>query len=225
MKSDFVGFVTHQLRTPLAGIKWLLELAAEDPSLPAEAKGYVGESRAAAERLITLVNDLLDVSRLESGRLAITPVAVDLGDLTRDALGEAEGLISAQGHRVSVTGAGRALADPQLFRQVVLNLVSNAAKYTPPGGRITIRIDPADGKMTWAITDTGIGIPVAARPHLFEKFYRADNVQPLETEGTGLGLHLVRLIVDQLRGHIRYESVEGEGTTFIVTLPAADGAL
>ena len=224
MKSDFVGFVTHQLRTPLAGIKWLLELAAEDPSLPADAKGYVEESRAAAERLITLVNDLLDISRLESGRLAVTPVAVDLGDLTRDVLGEAEGLIRAQEHRVSVTGAGSAWVDHQLFRQVVLNLVSNAAKYTPPGGRITIRIDPADGTVTWAITDTGIGIPLAARPHLFEKFYRADNVQPLETEGTGLGLYLVRLIVEQLRGHIRYESMEGEGTTFIVTLPAANGA-
>jgi signal transduction histidine kinase len=71
MKSDFVSFVTHQLRTPLAGIKWLLELAAEDPSLPAEAKSYVGDSRAAAERLISLVNDLLDISRLESGRLAV----------------------------------------------------------------------------------------------------------------------------------------------------------
>jgi len=224
MKSDFVGFVTHQLRTPLAGIKWLLELAAEDPSLPAEAKGYVEDSRAAAERLITLVNDLVDISRLEGGRLAITPVALDLGDLTRDALGELEGPINAQGHRVSVTGAGSALADHQLFRQVVLNLVSNATKYTAPGGRITIRIDPADGKVTWAITDTGIGIPLAARPHLFEKFYRANNVQPLETEGTGLGLYLVRLIVEQLGGHIRYDSVEGEGTTFIVTLPAADGA-
>jgi signal transduction histidine kinase len=221
MKSDFVSFVTHQLRTPLAGIKWLLELAAEDPNLPAEAKSYVGDSREAAERLISLVNDLLDISRLESGRLAVTPTAIDLGDLTREALADAEGLISTQGHHISVTGTGRALADHQLFRQAVLNLVSNAVKYTPPGGRITIRIDPADGKVAWAISDNGIGIPLAARPHLFEKFYRADNVQPLETEGTGLGLYLVRLIVDRLRGHIEYESVEGEGTTFVVTLPAA----
>jgi len=224
MKSDFVSFVTHQLRTPLAGIKWLLELAAEDPALPAEAKSYVGDSREAAERLIRLVNDLLDISRLESGRLAITPVPVDLGELTRDVLGEAQPLISGPGHHVSLTGAGTAVADQQLLRQVVLNLVSNAAKYTPAGGRITIRIDPAEDKVTWTIDDNGIGIPATARVRLFEKFYRADNVQSLETEGTGLGLYLVRLIVDQLKGHIRYESREGQGTRFVLTLPAADAS-
>jgi PAS domain S-box-containing protein len=221
MKSDFVTFVTHQLRTPLAGIKWLLELAAEDPGLPPEAKSYVGDSRDAAQRLITLVNDLLDISRLESGRLTLTPMTVDLGELSREVLAESEAAINARRHRVMVTGAGTAVADRQLLRQVVLNLAANAVKYTPAGGRIDVQIAADAGKVSWTITDTGIGIPAAARAHLFEKFYRADNVQPLETEGTGLGLYLVRLIVDQLQGQIRYESVEGAGTTFVVTLPAA----
>ena len=221
MKSEFVTFVTHQLRTPLAGIKWLLELAADDPALPPDAKSYVGDSREAAERLITLVNDLLDISRLESGRLPLSPIKVDLAELTREVLVESEPLAGGRGHQVTVTGAGTAVVDRQLLRQVVLNLVSNAVKYTPAGGRIDVRVAAIDGRVTWTITDNGIGIPPAAREHLFEKFYRADNVQPLETEGTGLGLYLVRLIVDQLEGEIRYESVEGAGTTFVVTLPAA----
>jgi signal transduction histidine kinase/DNA-binding response OmpR family regulator len=224
MKSDFVSFVTHQLRTPLAGIKWLLELASEDPALPEEARTYVGDSREAAERLIKLVNELLDISRLESGRLTITPAPVDLDALTRDVLAELEPLVAAKGHTVTLAGAGSVLADRQLLRQVVLNLASNAVKYTPPGGTITVRIEPGAGTVAWIILDTGIGIPPAARPHLFEKFYRADNVQPLETEGTGLGLYLVRLIVEQSRGQIRYDSTEGIGSAFTVTLPAAGAA-
>jgi signal transduction histidine kinase/DNA-binding response OmpR family regulator/putative methionine-R-sulfoxide reductase with GAF domain len=224
MKSDFVSFVTHQLRTPLAGIKWLLELAAEDPALPEDARGYIADSREAARRLIALVNDLLDISRLESGRLTIAPVPVDLVTLTQDVLRETEGLMTSKGHEVVLTGAGTAIADTQLLRQVVLNLVSNAAKYTPAGGKIEIRIDGDRRDVTWSVSDNGIGIPASARPRLFEKFYRADNVQALETEGTGLGLYLVRLIVEQLRGRIRYESAEAQGSTFVVTIPAAEPA-
>jgi signal transduction histidine kinase/DNA-binding response OmpR family regulator len=219
MKSDFVSFVTHQLRTPLAGIKWLLELAAEDPSLPEEARGYVSDSREAAERLIKLVNELLDISRLESGRLTITPVSVDLGAMTREVLAELAGLIEAKGHTATCSGTGTVIADQQLLRQVVVNLMSNAVKYTPPGGTITVRIAPDGDTVAWSITDTGIGVPVAARARLFEKFYRADNVHTLETEGTGLGLYLVRLILDQFQGQVRYDSTEGGGSTFTVTLP------
>jgi PAS domain S-box-containing protein len=223
MKTDFVSFVTHQLRTPLAGIKWMLELAAQTPQVPAEAGSYVADARAAAERLIGLVNDLLDISRLEGGKLTVTLQPTSLSKVTQSALDDLEPLIREKGHQLSVTGAAGArmvMADPQLLRQVIVNLTSNAIKYTPAGGAVSIALGVEDERMArWAITDSGIGIPKASLARLFEKFYRADNVHTVETEGTGLGLYLVRLIIEKLAGQVWCESEEGRGSTFIFMLP------
>jgi signal transduction histidine kinase len=134
-------------------------------------------------------------------------------------------LIREKDHQLSVTGGGdttEVLADPQLLRQVILNLTSNAIKYTPAGGVISIALGREAGPMArWAITDRGIGIPESSRARLFEKFYRADNAHTVETEGTGLGLYLVRLIIERLDGRVWCESEEGRGSTFIVTLPVS----
>lgn len=222
MKSDFVSFATHQLRTPLAGIKWLLELAAQETDSPEDALSYIVDAQASADRLIHLVNDLLDVSRLESGRLAITPQATRLDELTQDVLDEMGLLIREKGHQLSVHGMENlppVVVDPQLLRQVILNLVSNAIKYTPAPGGIVIRMGETNGQVCWAIQDSGIGIPHAAQRWLFEKFYRAENVLTIETEGTGLGLYLVRLIMERFGGRVWCESEEGKGTTFLFTLP------
>jgi len=134
------------------------------------------------------------------------------------------GLVREHAHRVSVSGVDDAptvIADPQLLRQVVLNLTSNAIKYTPPSGDIAIRISGVGDRARWEIQDNGIGIPQEAQRRLFEKFYRADNVLTIETEGTGLGLYLVRLIVEQFGGRVWCESEEGRGATFVFTLPTA----
>jgi two-component system phosphate regulon sensor histidine kinase PhoR len=225
MKSDFVSFVTHQLRTPLAGIRWMLELAAQDPDVPADAASYVQDAREAAQRLIQLVNDLLDISRLERGKLTVTATPTDLGELTRGVLAETAGLVQGKGHRVSLAGdadAPRVLADPQLLRQVVVNLVSNAIKYTPEAGTIEIRLEADGPALRWSIRDSGIGVPALSLPKLFDKFYRADNVVTLETEGTGLGLYLVRLIMEHLGGRVWCQSEEGAGATFLFTLPRGE---
>src|SRR5438445_38516 len=222
MKSDFVGFVTHQLRTPLAGIKWMLELASQEADLPAEAASYVQDAQAAAQRLIGLVNDLLDIGRLERGKLSIALQPVPLGPLTQSVLEETRVLVEGKGHRLDMTAVAEGpvvAADSQLLRQVVLNLVSNAIKYTPDGGKIEIEMGQADGLGRWQIRDSGLGVPREAQGRLFEKFYRADNVTSMETEGTGLGLYLARLIMEQLGGRVWCESVEGEGATFAFTLP------
>jgi PAS domain S-box-containing protein len=222
MKSDFVSFVTHQLRTPLSGIKWMLELAAQEPELPGEVGSYIQDGRDAAQRLIELVNDLLDVSRLEHGRLTVVPQDVPIGEVTRAVLGEVDHLARDKGHRVIATGlddAPAVVADPQLLRQVVLNLVSNAIKYTPQGGDIVLAIAPEETEVRWSVTDSGIGVPAGAHARLFEKFYRADNVTTVETEGTGLGLYLVRLIIERFGGRVWCESEEGRGATFCFTLP------
>jgi PAS domain S-box-containing protein len=224
LKSDFVSFATHQLRTPLAGIKWLLELAQQDDTLAEETRDLVADARASAERLTMLVNEMLDSSRLERGVVAVDLQPTDLAEITRGVMSELTTLIADKAQEVTFDadpGAPAVLVDPQLIRQVVLNLLSNAMKYTPARGKIALTLRGADGQALWSIRDTGIGIPASARERLFEKFYRADNAVTLETEGTGLGLHLVRLLVERFGGRVWCESVEGEGAEFSFTVPFA----
>lgn len=227
MKSDFVSFATHQLRTPLSGIKWMLELAMQETDVPDGATSYMRDALGASQRLIQLVNDLLDVSRLESGRMKATPQFVDLVGLTRTVLDDLKLQTDEKGHRLTLETCGDLLevfADPQLLRQVVLNLTSNAIKYSPSGGDIGVRLTRERDIVRWKIQDTGIGIPKESQRHLFEKFYRADNVASLETDGTGLGLYLVRLIVEQIGGRVGCESEEGHGATFYFTVPCAQAS-
>jgi PAS domain S-box-containing protein len=223
MKSDFVSFVSHQLRTPLSGVSWMLELAADAPGLSQEVAGYVGEARDSAHRLICLVNDLLDVSRLESGRLVVQPVNLRLDDLVGRVVDELRPLIVDKQIQLTVARLASEptiYADTQLMRQAVTNLLSNAIKYTPPGGRIDVTITMRDGLVSCAFRDTGIGVPKEALPRLFEKFYRADNAVTIESEGTGLGLSLVRLVIEHFGGRVWCESEPGEGSLFTVELPA-----
>ena len=222
MKSDFVSFVSHQLRTPLSGVSWMLELAADSDGLPDLAREYITDARASASRLSTLVNDLLDIARLESGRLVAMPEPLSLTALTAAVVSEMQPLVSEKALKLDVwyaPDAHRVSADPQLLRQVVTNLLSNAVKYTPGGGRISVEVAEHDGLLTWSVADTGVGVPKDAQPRLFEKFYRAENAITMETEGTGLGLHLVRLIVEQAGGRVWCESEEGHGAVFAFTLP------
>jgi signal transduction histidine kinase len=224
MKSDFVSFVTHQLRTPLAGIKWALELAAEGSETSKETLDFIQDARSSADRLIRLVNDLLGASRLEQGRLAVVLKDIDLTELTRSVLDQMEPLIREKGITLSAPAMGdlpKLSADPRLLREAILNLVSNAMKYTLPGGTISVRIGQDDHKIRWEIEDSGIGVPKGATGRLFEKFYRAENAVSIESEGTGLGLYLVRLILEKFGGRVWCESEEGHGATFLFTLPLA----
>jgi two-component system phosphate regulon sensor histidine kinase PhoR len=224
MKSDFVSFVSHQLRTPLAGIKWMLELASDESENLDEVRTFVRDARSSTNRLIRLVNDLLDISRLERGGLPVNCRAVDVAVMTRSVIDEMSPLIAEKGQVLRVQigeNLPPALADSQLLRQAILNLVSNAMKYTSRGGEIRIAANRVDGQLRWEIQDTGIGIPKADLGKLFEKFYRAENAQAVETEGTGLGLYLVRLIVEQFGGKVWCSSEEGVGSMFAFTLPLA----
>lgn len=223
MKSDFVSFVSHQLRTPLSGMNWMLELAAEAEGLPRQAQEYIAEARQSAARLGTLVNDLLDIARLESGRTAMTSEPISLADVTASVLREMHTVIVDKRHTVGfqASAASTVVGDAQMVRQVIANLVSNALKYTPDGGRVTVRITQRNDLVEWRVEDNGMGIPRGAQARLFEKFFRADNAVSKEAEGTGLGLHLVRLVIEQAGGQVWCESQEGQGSTFAFTLPVA----
>ena len=223
LKSDFISFVTHQLRTPLSGVKWMLELAIDAKDNPEEMQSFIADARLSTERLIRLVNDLLDISRLEQGRQKIAPQPVDLEKLTRDAVTEINPSLLEMKQTLKleiVNNPPQPNADRQMMRQAIMNLLSNSVKYTPAEGSIDIRISAGPGLVRWEIRDTGIGIPKEDQDKLFEKFYRASNVLAVETEGTGLGLYLARLIVEQFGGRIWCESEEGAGAKFIFTLPA-----
>jgi signal transduction histidine kinase len=224
MKSDFVSFVSHQLRTPLSGIKWMLELAINERDNPEDMRSFVQDARASTHRLIRLVNDLLDTSRLERGKLEIALQPIDVAVLTKDVLDEISPLIQERDQILSVQipdDLPKASAERQLLRQAILNLISNAMKYTPRGGKIRIAARREDSQVRWEVEDSGIGIPRSDLGKLFEKFYRAENAVAVETEGTGLGLYLVRLIVEQFGGKVWCTSEEGVGSTFAFTLPLA----
>ena len=199
----------------------------QERAVPDSATSYMKDALGASQRLIQLVNDLLDVSRLESGRMKASPQLVDLVGLTRTVLDDLKLQLEDKDQRLTLTPCLDLLevfADPQLLRQVILNLASNAIKYSPTRASISVRLAREEDVVRWQITDTGIGIPKESQRHLFEKFYRADNVATLETDGTGLGLYLVRLIVEQIGGRVGCESDEGQGATFYFTVPSAQPA-
>jgi signal transduction histidine kinase len=187
-------------------------------------RSFITDARSSTDRLIKLVNDLLDSSRLERGKLEVNSVPVDVAMLTKDVVEEIHPLMQDKNQELSLQISDdlpRALADKQLLRQVILNLISNAMKYTPRGGKVRIATIHSGNQLRWEIQDTGIGIPKSDLARLFEKFYRAGNAVAVETEGTGLGLYLVRLIVERFGGRVWCTSEEGVGSTFSFILPLA----
>lgn len=227
MQADFVSFASHQLRTPLAGMKWLLELAQEEPEAQGDLLSYIVDSREAADRLIGLVNDLLDIARLEAGRTVADARPVDLGAVCRDLTAQVQPNIASRHHVFEVIGLDRpapVFVDGAMIQQAIQNLLSNAIKYTPDGGRVRMTVMRQAQEIVCTVEDSGIGVPEAARGRLFEKFFRADNVHAMETEGTGLGLFMVRLILEKFGGRIWYEPVPaGTGSRFALALPHYEG--
>jgi two-component system phosphate regulon sensor histidine kinase PhoR len=222
MKSDFVSFAAHQLRTPLSGMKWMLEVAREEPGISPTVASCIADASASADRLITMIGDLLDISRLESEGFATDMREVDVGTLTLAVLDDVAANAAKKEHRMTVTGGENlppVVADEQLLRQAMLNVVSNAIKYTPEQGAIVITIAEEDGGVSWLVRDNGIGIPKSAQGRLFEKFYRADNASAVDANGRGLGLYMVRLIITRFGGRMHWASEEGRGTTFGFVLP------
>ncbi|BCJ47529.1 hypothetical protein GCM10010168_18870 [Actinoplanes ianthinogenes] len=220
-KDEFLAMVTHELRNPLAAIAGTASLLTEelDDLTPDEQRHYLRIITRNAERLGVMAEDLLDLARLESGHLAINPTASDLSEIIRQALQ------AAPDKNLTVTAILperlELYADPIRLRQVADNLISNAIKYTPSGGSVTITAtaDAGGDKITWTVADTGIGIPAAERPRLFRRFYRASTAVDRRIPGTGLGLVITRAIIERHQGTINLADDAGSGTTFVVELP------
>lgn len=221
-KSEFISLASHQLRTPLSGIKWFLELLKDTKDLTPEQTDFVSNISKSTERMIELVNALLNISRIESGRITINPQPTDLTMILQDVVRSLQHIIDEKNLQVKFDieeNLPQISVDQKMIKVVYENLLSNAVKYTPAGKQIIVTIKKQGDEIVSEVIDEGLGIPEKDHKRVFEKFYRGDNVTKVVPDGTGLGLYLTKSIIDSSKGKIGYESKENQGSKFWFSLP------
>ena len=219
VRRDFVANASHELKTPLTTIRGFAETLLEDDPPDALRKEFLAAIRDNTLRLQRMVEDLLDLSRLESGAWSARRQAIDIEEVVAESWADFAERAQGAGVRFVVEGSGTALADEQGLRQVFRNLFENALRYTPRGGAITVRTEARGDRIRVEVIDTGAGIPSNSLPRIFERFYRADSARARTEGGTGLGLAIVRHMVVAMGGEVGAESELGQGTTIWFTLP------
>lgn len=225
-KTEFVSIASHQLRTPLTAMNWYVELLLREQNLTDSQRSDLKKIRIRGQRMVQLVNALLNVSRLEAGRLKVNPVPTDLVELINSLVDELLPFAHQRGCQVIFHKSDDEFPDlpidRSLLRQVLHNLFTNAIKYSPSGqgARVWVQLErsPA-GAYVISVQDNGIGIPENLRSRIFDKFFRADKAMLAEPDGTGLGLYVAKKIIAASGGKIWFESTEGRGTTFFVEIP------
>ena len=226
MKSEFVSLVSHELRTPLTSVRGAVGLLGNclpEPT-PQSARKLLEIAQRNSERLVRLINDILDVEKIENGKLVFDMAPHALAPLVRDALPGYERYMPDQNVTVRMEdGAPGAVAriDADRFEQVLSNLVSNAIKFSPRGGTVTVGLGLEAETVVISVRDEGAGIPEAFRARVFTRFEQSDGSDTRSKGGTGLGLHIAKTFVEKMGGSIGFTSQEGEGTTFFVRLPLA----
>ena len=224
MKTEFISLASHQLRTPLSATKWFSEMliAGDAGPLNKEQQEFVQNISDSNERMVSLVNALLNISRIESGRIVVDSTPTNLFDIVNEVIKEIESETAKKNIKIiaSITeNAPKICIDPKLIKEVYKNVITNAIKYSPAESEIIVMISKKDEEMITQISDNGIGIPDEEQSKVFTKFFRANNARQTETDGSGLGLYLAKTIIESSGGKIRFESKENEGTTFWFTLP------
>jgi signal transduction histidine kinase len=228
LTADFADLASHQLRTPLSGMKWMLELLQRPSSgsLNKKQKEYLDKIIFFNERLITLVNDLLEVSKVERGGTKLYLQPTDMTVIIRSVLKDKEKEIKRKRLNVSFTIEQEPFpvvrTEPSKIKQAFNNLIDNALAYTHDDGKIDINLVLIKGKqdmLQCSITDTGVGIPQNEQKQIFSKFFRGTNVSKIESVGTGLGLYIAKAFIEASQGKIWFKSKQGQGTTFYFTLP------
>jgi len=228
LKTDFLSVVSHELRTPLTAIMGYLKLLIGGAAGPVTEtqKDFLSTVTRNSERLYQLVNDLLDLSRLEAGKVQLAPTKIGITRLLESSIRNLSSLADPKGIELVLAAPPEDIileADPSRVEQVVVNLVGNAVKFTPSKGRVevgarSVRKDGVEGVEIW-VKDNGVGISKEALPHIFDKFYQAENSSTRTISGTGLGLSITQKLVEAHGGAIAAESAEGEGSAFRVFFP------
>jgi signal transduction histidine kinase len=224
MKREFINIVSHQLRTPLSGIMLYTHMLSDEYAgkLTPQQKKLLQTVIVSTDRMVELVNTFLNIARIESGRIKINPKPTNLHQIVKEVITEYRP--KAKAAKITIVDKSDPSlpltnTDPVLVKEVFTNLISNAIKYTPAKGTVTISIGLDDQVIVSHISDTGFGIPKSEQTQVFTRFYRGSNVVKRETEGNGLGLYLVQLIIKSLRGDIWFTSKENKGTAFWFSLP------
>lgn len=224
-KTEFVGLASHQLRTPLTAVSWYTEmlLGKDLGNLNEKQADYLGEIYAGNQRMIDLVDDLLNTSRIDMGTLKIKPEPVDLAQAMEGTLDEFSPQIIQK--KIDIEKKfSRNLPilklDPELLKIVFQNIISNAVKYIQPKGKIAVEMRRQNSHVLIKVADNGWGIPAQQQNRIFTKMFRADNVRQRDMEGTGLGLYIARAIVRKFGGKIWFDSKENKGSVFYITLKA-----
>ena len=225
IRRDFVANVSHELKTPATSLKLLAESLEETLDHdPVQARLFAAQLKKETERLSQLITDLLDLTRLESQERVENPVPVDVRGVLMTVLARMRRAARKKNITLQWKRFGRAAqytvyGDETQLTSMFTNLVDNAVKYTPPGGRVEVTGGCEDSEIVIRVSDTGIGIPEGKLPRIFERFYRVDKARSKETGGTGLGLSIVKHIAENHGGRVTVESTLGEGSTFTVYLP------
>ena len=228
LKSRFVAVAAHELRTPLTAISGYTELLSDGSFGPLDERqrrplNVIAQS---TKRLLEIINNLLDVSRIETGRMELNLRPTPLNEIVQGCLDEYRMMTAKRGQTLTLDLPAESpvlLCDPARTAQILCNLLGNACKYTPEGGAIHLSAGPAEqeGYLQISVQDTGIGIPPEEQKHLFSAFFRAKNSNQANASGAGLGLHIARSLVELQSGEIHCESKPGRGSTFSFTLPLA----
>ena len=222
VRRDFVANASHEIKTPLTAIRGFAETLLGSELPPRDARSYLEIILRHSERLSQLVEDLLELSRLESGKFTLEPEPLDLGVLVAKLCRELEPRLRERGIsvRIAAEGAPRAFADARAVEQILSNLLDNALKYSDSEREIEVRIQAEGDDVRVDVADQGIGIPEADRARIFERFYRVDRGRSRDQGGTGLGLSIVKHLVQACGGDVWVESTPGVGSTFSFTLPS-----
>jgi two-component system, chemotaxis family, CheB/CheR fusion protein len=228
LKDEFVSTVSHELRTPLTSIVGALGLLTGNAAgeLPEPVARMIATALKNSQRLARLIDDILDTEKLELGKLVFDSKRIDVGALIEQAIEANRGFAESYGVQIRLDDssvAANVYADPDRLMQVVTNLLSNAIKYSPSGQDVVVAITNASENVRISIRDRGPGIPEDFKPHIFEKFARADQSDSRKSGGTGLGLSIAKQIVDRLDGYVDFEDAIGGGTIFNVSLPRSKG--
>ena len=225
-KSEFVSFVAHELRTPMTSIRGYAEMLVQGmaDSLAPQQEQFIRVILSNVKRMQVVVSDLRDISRIETGHLLLDTQPTDLANALKDALQSTKEPIASRSQQLTVEIAENlppVYADPARLTQILINLLSNANKYTPDGGSIHLTAQAQDGYAYCAVSDTGIGISPEDQEKLFTKFFRSEDAAVREMPGTGLGLCIVKNLVELQGGEVNVKSQPGKGTIFAFTVPLA----